>query len=62
MRKRDAKAEQKHSEQSSKALKDGGRELTVNDYLAMNEKPITSRAAVIRCRKKNFLKVLQIGY
>ena len=62
LRKREAKAEQKHAEMATKALKDGARELTVADYLAMNEKPTTGRAAVVRCRKKNFLKVLQIGY
>lgn len=32
------------------------------DYLAMNEKAIHRRDTVLRCRKKNFLKVLQLGY
>jgi len=61
VRKREVKAEQKNTEIASKALKDS-KELTVADYLAMNEKPINGRAAVVRCRKKNFLKVLQLGY
>ena len=28
----------------------------------MNEKAIHGRATVLQCRKKNFLKVLQLGY
>lgn len=46
--------------QTSKALKD--KDLSVTDYLAMNEKAIHGRATVLQCRKKNFLKVLQLGY
>ena len=60
-RKRETKAEQKLGEQASKALKDG-KDMSVRDYLAANEKAISGRASAIRCRKKNFLKVLQLGY
>ena len=59
-RKRDIKAEEKLTEQQSKALKDN--ELSVTEYLALEEKPIHGRASVLQCRKKNFLKVLQLGY
>ena len=59
-RKRDAKAEEKLGEKQLKAVKD--KELSVADYLAMSEKAIHRRDTVLRCRKKNFLKVLQLGY
>ena len=61
-RKRDEKAREKFSEQSAKALKDEHKEMSVTDYLARNEKAIHGRATVLQCRKKNFLKVLQLGY
>ena len=38
------------------------KELSVTDYLALNEKAIHNRNTVLQCRKKNFLKVLQLGY
>ena len=58
VRKRDAKAADKLTEQQVKAVK----ELSVTDYLALNEKAIHNRNTVLQCRKKNFLKVLQLGY
>ena len=55
-RKRDMKAESKMAEATEKALRDGPKSIT--DYLAQNERAIEGRATVLRCRKKNFLKVL----
>jgi len=36
--------------------------MQVADHLAACEKKIHSRATVLQCQKKNFLKVLQLGY
>ena len=60
MRKRDAKAADKLTEAQSKVIAE--KELSVTDYLALNEKAINGRATVLQCRKKNFLKILQLGY
>lgn len=49
-KKRDVKAEEK------KEL------MEVCDYVLQNEKKIHSRATVLQCQKKSFLKVLRLGY
>ena len=45
IRKREVKAEEKLTEQQSKALKD--KELSVTDYIALNEKAVQDRANVL---------------
>jgi hypothetical protein len=50
-RKRDSKAAEKEESK-----------LDVCDYLIQNEKKIHSRATAIQCKKRSFLKVLQLGY
>ena len=60
-RKREQKAERKFAEQETKVLGEK-KELTVADYIQMNEKSIHGRATVLQSRKKNFLKVLMLGY
>lgn len=51
-KKRDVKAGEKEEE----------RKLEVSDYILLNEKKIHSRSTVLQCQKRNFLKVLQLGY
>ena len=62
MRKRDSKAERKLSEREEKVIGEVEDELKVSDHITMNEKAIHGRATVLQCRKKNFLKVLMLGY
>lgn len=36
--------------------------MEICDYILQNEKKIHSRATVLQCQKKSFLKVLRLGY
>ena len=62
LRKRDSKRERKNSEREDHILGEDEKDLQLADYITMNEKAIHGRATVLQCRKKNFLKVLMLGY
>lgn len=54
--------ERKLSDKEDAVLGEDGKDLELKDYITMNEKAIHGRATVLQCRKKNFLKVLMLGY
>ena len=56
------KRERKMSGRIEELLGEEAKDLELKDCITMNEKAIHGRATVLQCRKKNFLKVLMLGY